>query len=683
MAETPLMPRASSTRGSSLFLWSLAAALCGFPLLVGWNALHCVGWSAFVVAFIVMPGCALRAWTDRERDPVTGLFVSLMAGLACLAFAFLALAALDAREFVWILPPASAIAWFAARRKAGQSARPSLPTLETIAVLVPIAAALARAVVETPADWYLGFESDASFHVQNAIELSRRWPMADPRIAGEPLRYHFLSYTPAAAASVVLGLPVRACMLGVGAHFMPMLLALGLFAGARALGARPIAAALVSLALVLHADLGAFIGRLFGSYAAFGSQFDLGVYTSTTTTLGLCALLALLIVIEDSFETSARTGPAWILLAALSALASGSKGSVLPPLVLALAATWFVRRADRPVSARVIAVVVAAALPFTLWLVLAPDGYAQSMFSWQPVASQFASPFQARVVAAAGGDPRAPSVWATVLLVIPWCIGFLGIGALALWAWFATRVKPARAIEILLLATVVFGMVPALLFVAPGASQLFFAYDAQVCAVLLGAVATTRFTGRKGRFFVIAALAVLGLQVAAVWTRAAPGSKRAEFVGDVARYRAALEWIRTETPVDAVFLIDDPRLSASTWSERRAFFETKNFSPRRHARFSVEGGAARVDAARLFSEHERLESSFFAGPKSEDVRAIRAIVGENVPLYALRSSVHVKVKSSTYVCEMRALENSAEFGREAGLELVHDAGIVAIYRLPD
>jgi hypothetical protein len=668
---------------SLALLAGFAAALFAFPIVAGWSALHALGWSAFVLAFVLLPGCAVRAWIDRERDAASALFLALTYGLACLSFTFLALAAVDQRQLVWGLPAAGAIAWFAARRRGAGGSRQPPSIAELIAILAALVAALTRVVVEDPSSWYVGFETDAAFHVENAIELARQWPMADPRIAGEPLRYHFLSYTPAAAASVVLGLPVRECLQGLGAHLLPLVFALGLFGGARALGAKPPAALLVALALVLHADLGAFIGRVFGFEGSFGSYFDAGLYLSTTTAQGLCTLLALMIVTADLFAARLRSGPALAAVALLAALASGSKGSVLPPLVFALIAAWCLKKEQRPVIARTIAVLACAALPFTLWLVMAPEGYAQSMFSWSPGAAQALSPFQWKVIAFFGGNPRAPHALATAATFVPWCIGFLGIGVIALWAWFATRARPASTIEIVILVTAIAGMVPAVLFAAPGLSQLFFAYDTQVCAVLLGAIASTRIAPRKGRVLGVVVSAVILIQAAAGWTAPGPSTIRVTFEGDVARYRAVLDWIRAEAPADAVFLVDEPRLCASTWTERRAYFETQRYSSRVHAGFAVVGGTTNISDARLFADEERMQSSFFAGPFPGDFPALRARTGRGVPLYALRSKVTIEWRPMGYVCTLHPLADAAEFGRAAGLALVHDGGNAAVYRLPD
>ena len=48
-----------------------------------------------------------------------------------------------------------------------------------------------------------------------------------------------------------------------------------------------------------------------------------------------------------------------------------------------------------------------------------------------------------------------------------------------------------------------------------------------------------------------------------------------------------------------------------------------------------------------------------------------------------RSNLVISALDHGYGCEVRPLADAAAFGREIGVELVHDAGVAAVYRLPD
>ncbi len=672
----------------SAFTALLLFVLWTFPVVGGWSAGHVIGWAAFSALFVLLPGFACLSFLDRERDALSALFLAFVAGLASLALVFVGLGAIGARPLVWGLPVVSACAWWAAHRRRPRTPRRATTRSEAVAVCVLVAAVLLRVTSESAADWFKGFESDASFHVENAAELRWHWPMADPRIVGESMRYHFLGYVPSAAASVVLGLPVRECMLGLGPHFLPVMFALGVFSCARSLRAGPWTAAFAALALVLHVDIGTYVGNLFGRNTSFDSNFDVGLYSSITTAQGMCVWAAILLVLRELLEDEEPKRGRMILLGAFAVLASGSKGSVLPPLVAGMGTIWIWGRLSGKALPRAflraLVVIVVAWVPFTLWLALDSGGYAQSMFKWHPGAAAAVSPLQRTVVMTLGGDPNEPSAWATALLFAPWLLGYLGIGALALWTWIATRSRPVSAFETLLATTVMCALAPAVLLVAQGSSQMFFAYDAQVCAVLLGAAASTRLAPPSLRTFMIAAGAILLAQLAAVvWTKATDRRLAYEFVGDLGRYRAGLDWVRSKTPSDAVFLIDDPRLCAASWSERRAFFETSRFAPRLHAQFEIEGGRAKLVGTGPFLEHERVQRAFFAHPTAEGVRAVRAIVGAGVPIFALRSNLVVTPTQRSYRCELRPVENAGTFGGDAGVTLVHDGTIVTVHRLPD
>src|SRR6185369_10655592 len=109
---------------------------------------------------------------------------------------------------------------------------------------------------DRPDEWFLGYNSDDNFHAANVGELRWRWPMEDVRLAGLPMRYHFLAYTLPAALEQVIDVPGREILLGLIKHHAPLLFALGVFVVVRAAGVRSWIAAGAALSLALHVDLG-------------------------------------------------------------------------------------------------------------------------------------------------------------------------------------------------------------------------------------------------------------------------------------------------------------------------------------------------------------------------------------------------------------------------------------------
>lgn len=705
-------------RGVGLFL--ACGALSTFrPLLAGWDLGHCAAWFAVLTAFVWLPGSACTAWFAPHLDALSRFFLSCVTGLAVLALVFVPLCALDARHGVWALPVCALAVRLAAGRRTKPALGTSIPRLDLIALALPLALVIWRVQVESPANWFRGFDTDLSFHVGNAAELRWRWPLGDPRIAGEPLRYHFLSYVPAAVASVVTGFPVRECASGLGASALPLLFALGLFAAARALGAGAWMAALLTTVLVMHADLGTLVEPLLKAGFAFTSPFDAGLYASVTTAQGLCAGLAIVLVLHDLFRDASPDSPArvppdesagfratWprvVWLALLAFLASGSKSSVMPPILLAMLAVWIWRRWRAQPIARVyvpaFAALLLGTLPFCAWLSLDAGGYAQSMFTWTFSAAQVASPFQATIVRAFGGDPSAPSAWMTCALFPVWCAGFLGASGLALVLWARTRTRPLTEIESILCATFLAGFAAAVTLSAPGASQLFFAYGGLVALILLAAVAagrlaqqraagelgvSNRIPSRDVRAWIAAGSLCVVLQLSAHLRLEAhaPRHER-EMSGDVDAYRASLEWIRASTPPDAVLLIEEPRLAADQWAERRTFSGTTRFLPRHHRKFGLTNEQVSANGDDPIADRKQLKAAFFADPRPETLRSIRDAVGSETPLYVLRTNVELKRGVARLCITWRDLECPSSFGREAGLELVHASATTAVYRVAD
>jgi hypothetical protein len=156
-----------------------------------------------------------------------------------------------------------------------------------------------------------------------------------------------------------------------------------------------------------------------------------------------------------------------------------------------------------------------------------------------------------------------------------------------------------------------------------------------------------------------------------------------DLAGDSDSYRAALEWIRTCTPPDAVLLLDEPRLAAGQWTERREFYGTTRFSPRYHQGFVLAGNQPSQVQARPFAERKRMQAELFAHPCRETLRSIRAAIGGDAPVYALRTRVELTRGATQHRIAWQPLECADSFGVEAGLEIVYATATTAVYRLPD
>ena len=685
--EAPL-----SERSWRIALAALCAAITLWPVAWGWNVVHAIGAACFLLLFAWLPGRALVAWTYRPATALERILLAWVAGLALLGIVFVAGAEFGERRALWLLPLAGFVALLVGRGRQAEAERLPLPSRNELAVLaLVLLLALVRARPDMPHEWYLGYGSDDEFHAGNAAELRWRWPMGDPRIAGEPLRYHFLSYCVPAGMGALLGLPVRECLLGLTQHHTPLLFAFGIFVLARALGARPWIAAGTALALVLQMDLFEFAQALGGSNWWAASPFYVGIYRSITNSAGLCLLLGLMLVLHGLLARGAAWRGALLLAFVIAVATAITKSSVLPPLLggFGLALVWKLVR-TRAIDARLLGGLTALALgaaPATLWFLADKQGYAYSMFRFVPSHALRTSPFAERVAALVGvGDPVGSTLFFWLLTPV-WLVSFFALTTLGVVFWLRAREKGRDPFEVPLFGALLVGLVPSLLLASPGLSQLFFGYVSITAAALLGALGTQRMLaapGRRARLLSIVAVTGLCVYGAAslAWIFVKPNLPSVES-GEPQRVRDALDWMRTDLPADAVVLADDVRLSVGVWCERRMFFSVARFSRQQRALWNplpLPPGSPAPEQP--YAPRENAQREFLAQPSAEGLARIHALLGDAVPLYALRSPATMTVHDKAFHADAPPRTGPDPLDSFPGAECVYKNEYAAVYRLP-
>ncbi|MFY1575317.1 hypothetical protein ACN26Z_10580 [Verrucosispora sp. WMMD703] len=213
-----------------------------------------------------------------------------------------------------------------------------------------------------PADY--AYYPDLLYHLGLVHELTRTMPFELPHLAGEPLRYHYLSDAHVASASMITGVPPATVLLHLWVVPVGWVAALVTAALARELAGRWWVGPLV-----------AAVGYL-GASPTFGSPLDIPwtralSYASLSQTYALPLLMLLAAVCVQVLRGRAL-GPAWVLVPALGLACAGAKSSALPPLIaglgLAALAAW-VRRRRVPwrVFALLASLVVAMAVGYRLF----------------------------------------------------------------------------------------------------------------------------------------------------------------------------------------------------------------------------------------------------------------------------------------------------------------------------
>jgi hypothetical protein len=205
----------------------------------------------------------------------------------------------------------------------------------TCGALVLLIGAAAAAWISTPlppADTV--YYPDLMYHLALVHEMTRSMPFEVPQLAGDSLRYHYLSDADLAIGSMSTGIPaatvlLRLWLVPVGAIAVVVIAAL-----TRELGGRwwagPLAGAVAFAGLPLV--LGAPVSPYGGSSLA---------YASPSQTYAM-PLLGLLVALAADVVRGQPLGRAWVLVPPLALACAGAKSSALPPLVAGLALTGLV-----------------------------------------------------------------------------------------------------------------------------------------------------------------------------------------------------------------------------------------------------------------------------------------------------------------------------------------------------
>ncbi|MCE9595628.1 MAG: hypothetical protein K8S98_15680 [Planctomycetes bacterium] len=664
----------------SAILVAVLGAVFWRPLALGIPPSGVIACAAFVVGHVFVPGWfAWRALRRRSSDALVDVGMALSLGGALQMLAVAAAASSGWIEHLgWYPAVALPLALVAGRARNDDFADEHEPARLRTGHWLALAALsiIAGARTETYALALApgSATKDLLFHAGNAAEYRHHWPLTDPRIALEPLVYHFFAYGMPVGASVVTGIPTDELVLSYLGCVAPVLLGLQLFNVARMLGASAGAGLVAAAVALLHVDLGTVLARGFGADGLgrlFLSHLDSGVYHSPTTAPSLVLTITLLPFVAQCLaaERGFDARP-WCACALLAATLSGVKGSVIPvaAAALGLVVVWRVvreRTFDRR-AATLGATLALAALPMTLYLVADEGGYARSMFAWDPLNLVRASPFAALVADGAG-----TSLGVLALLLPLWLVGHLGIASLGLFARLRAR-ESWTASERWSLCFVLVGLVPALLLGAAGLSQLFFVYPAQVVlAWLVAPTLTRRFTARSPMTWIFALWIAASLWAIAIglpeqWRQERDGNQAAPGAG--AECHAVTAWLREHTPNDAVLIVRSGPIVLSVSSERRVFLETSIYSPGRHATRSrhFEPGHAGGEESEVWADRRELEAAALSRPTP----AVFASIRERTP-----------GAGPFYVFQSRGADGRNLASAASGLELVHETDSTRIYRV--
>jgi hypothetical protein len=206
-----------------------------------------------------------------------------------------------------------------------------------------------------PADAY--YYQDLMYHLALVHEMTRSIPFQVPQLAGDTLKYHYLSDADMATASMITKIPATVVLMRLWIAPIGALAILVGAALARELTGKWWAGALGGLASLFAIPLALGLATpVFG-----GEAFSL--YSPSQTYA--IPVLGLLVAVAVDVLRGRRLGPAWALVFPLGVMAAGAKSSSLPPFVAGMALAFLIvllRHRDRLRATAVLLVLSVAAM---------------------------------------------------------------------------------------------------------------------------------------------------------------------------------------------------------------------------------------------------------------------------------------------------------------------------------
>ncbi|GAA4943166.1 hypothetical protein GCM10025331_32340 [Actinoplanes utahensis] len=312
-----------------------------FPAAVAFGVLHAFEtpdrqialYAAYFLLAVVVPGTLVfRGLYGSRGNWPEDLGLGAATGLVVLLLGWALGAATGLQDWLPAWPALIAVLFLAVprlRRHWLISEPAPLPVawswaVAAVLVMVALWGITAFEGTELPPDTAVIYQ-DLYYHLALVHEMTRTMPFEVPQVAGDALRYHFLSDADMAAASMITGIPaanvlLRLWVLPIAAVAVVVFAALGRSAAGRWwVGALAAALGFVGYALTLGGPITPMLGGVPLTFLSPSQVYALPL-------IGLFTLLA-----TEALRGRPLRG-AWALLPLLALACAGAKSSVLPPL---------------------------------------------------------------------------------------------------------------------------------------------------------------------------------------------------------------------------------------------------------------------------------------------------------------------------------------------------------------
>lgn len=335
--------------------------LLGFGVELG----EPIRYGLFELFFAALPGILLfGALTGWRGSRLTAIAVGWSLGYVLELLFFNLTAAIDLRELLWIYPllflaalgPNAYRFWSSRRSDSLQSDSWADPASRWGAALGAISLSVGFiylalgefSAVELARDAQSAtYFQDVSYHLSIAAEALHHWPIENPSVAGESLRYHTFAHMHAAAGAQITGLELEVVLNRFFGIFQLGLLSLQIFVLGRWVGRRAIVGGVAVALMLVAGELDLDPDRV----APFLGQFLRSFMLSPSFAFGLSFLGALAILLWERIEIGERSRGSLVVMVLLVIGASGAKAAVIPVAFGGLTAVFVYQRWVTPKAA--------------------------------------------------------------------------------------------------------------------------------------------------------------------------------------------------------------------------------------------------------------------------------------------------------------------------------------------
>jgi hypothetical protein len=460
-------------------------------LATGVHVGELLAFAAFQAVFVVGPGLLVVRLLRRGDTPLTSVALGWPLGYALELAAFALTATVGARWLFFAYPVLVAVVAIPLLRR-GATGPPRTWVAPSPGAAWATAAVTSLAMVLVAISTFASNPlprsvpnvvdyNDLVWDVSLAADAAHRWPITDPNVSGEPLRYHVLVFWDAAAVHQATGVELDVVMFRLQPLLAVLLTAFLLaWLAVRAVRGPPWVAPAAVAIMFLANELDLDPDRALPFVGLFTSDLIL----SPTFAFGLVFFTAAAGLVLEAVRARDRPPKStWVLLAALAAAAMGGKATALSVLlgglVLFLVGRLVVDRTVDRVAATALALGVGAFVVVYVLLFSGAGGTAGSelrLFAFRDssvLAGSFSGSLASLVATAA----------VTAGLFAPW------LGALLL----TRRLEPGERATVLWLGALVLAAVgPFVLLSQIGLAQIYFLHYATPPAAVLSAWGASR-----------------------------------------------------------------------------------------------------------------------------------------------------------------------------------------------